>query len=381
MNQRNNEYVVIIGSYTNACSIITGLKEIAYPHEILSIDPTVNKARCLVEIVHPDIPIIKRKVTELDEIVDIINEHIEFGIKKIILMTSEEFINPVQNAILNGRLNNTIAYTGSKMDNELIFDRFRFYRLIEQLGFTNVPKTISSDKNPFATFGNEFIVRVNKSWEGNCKLPRLQIVHSRKEKEEVENKYIKMGLTPNMWSYQEVLSTEDTHNVSVCGWYDEEFHQFVVTRKIMQHPPKTGNGDVVEIYHDAPKSLITQTETILNALQYTGAFEMEYVLDTRNDEYKIIELNPRFWMQHGLIEKVTNNILIKRAIGQSELEDQPMDQIDHYYWVNGTRAVYSLVKCNFVILKYIKKGICVPSINQAIRWGVFYKNYVDESNQ
>lgn len=380
MNKKSDECAIIIGTYTNACSIIQGLKDIHYEHSIIAIDPTVNFAKCLTEVVFPEIKTLKKKVSNLDEIIDLINNETGNNIKKIIFMTSEELIEPIREAIQDGRLQNTIAHTGSAIDNDLIFDRFKFYRFLENLGIFNVPHTIPSNNDPFKVFGDDFIIRVNKSWEGNKKLPRLQIVHSKREKDIVEKKFMEDGLTPDMWSYQELLSTVDTHNVSVCGWYDETFHQYAVTRKILQHPPKTGNGDVVEIYNKAPHVLIEQTDRILNALKYTGAFEMEFVLDANSGEYKLIELNPRFWMQHGLIEKVTDCALIRRAIGQKEICEIPISKLHHLYWINGTQGIYRLLKGQVVILKYLFNGVCVPSILQASRWGLYYRKYVRECN-
>ena len=378
--KKSRECAVVIGSYTNACSIIHGLIDIKYQHEIIVIDPVVNYAKCLTEIVFPHVLTLKKAIRNPDGIVDFINDAVGVQRKKNVFMTSEEFIEPIRLAIKDGRLKNTIAYTGSDIDNELIFDRLKFYQFIQKLGITNVPYTVSSEHDPYKIFGDEFIIRVNKSWDGNRKLPRLKIVHSKEEKEEAEKEFIGLGLTREMWSYQELLSTVDTHNVSVCGWHDREYHQYVVTRKILQHPPKIGNGDVVEVFRKAPKSLVKQTEKILNALRYTGPFEMEFVLDAKNHEYKLIELNPRFWMQHGLIEHITDNALIRRAVGQKKLYEIPVNDIEHAYWVNGTQAIYRLLKGQVEIIRYLKKCICVPSIFQAIRWGLYYRSYMKECN-
>lgn len=372
------EYVVILGTYVNACSIIDGLKKIGYPNGIVAIDPMVEKSRCMAEVLFPEIPVIKKKVKDLGEIVSLINDHIREDSRKIVLMTSEEFIEPIKRAIQDGLLKNTIAHTGSGIDNELIFDRFRFYQFVEGLDIHNIPRTISSEEDPNRLFGNDYIIRVNKSWDGNKKLPRLRIVHSTEEKEQVEKEFINGGLTPDMWSYQELLSTVDTHNISVCGWYDEEYHQYAVTRKVIQHPPKVGNGDVVEIFYDIPALLIEQTEKILKALHYCGAFEMEFVLDEKSGEYKLIELNPRFWMQHGLIEKVTDYALVRRAIGQEDLVEIPAGELKHLYWINGTQAIYRLAKGQFQLLKYFHNKICIPTIIQAVKWSLYYHQYAKE---
>ena len=114
-------------------------------------------------------------------------------------------------------------------------------------------------------------------------------------------------------------------------------------------------------------------------MKYRGAFEMEFVLDEKSEEYKLIELNPRFWMQHGLIEEVTDCALIRRAVGQDPAEI-PEKQLRHLYWINGTQAIYRLMKGQTELLQYLKNGVCVPSVSQAVRWAFFYRKYVKECN-
>ena len=369
------ETIIIIGTYTNACSIVWGLREIGFSGKIVMIDPNVEDAKNMAEVIITGVVCIKKRIEELNSIVDLVNSIETDDGKRLILMTAEEFIEPIRIAIESGKLKNTISYTGSGVDNDIIFDRLKFYRFVEGLHCVDTPKTIDSDSSPEQTFGTEYVIRVKKSWEGNRKLPRLEIVHSTKEAEDVEKRFIKQGLTRDMWCYQELLSTRDTHNISVCGWYDSRYHQFVVTRKVLQHPPKTGNGDVVETFSEAPEQLVRATEMILKELQYNGAFEMEFVFDENTNKYKIIELNPRFWMQHGLVEEVTDYSLLRRAIGLEDIRQIPISQIEHRYWINGLQALYRIAKGQFFIWRYIRQGTCYPSLFLSAIWAMHYRKY------
>ena len=183
------------------------------------------------------------------------------------------------------------------------------------------------------------------------------------------------GITKDMWSYQELLSVSDTDNVSVCGWDDNSFKQFVVTRKVIQHPPKIGNGDVVEVFCEAPSVLVEITETILKELRYVGPFEMEFVYDLNKNEYKIIELNPRFWMQHGLVGKVTENVLLKCALGMRVNREIPYNEVKYGVWINGNRLIYHIIKGNVSVLKYLREGIIFPGILDTVRWLCYYGRY------
>ena len=376
----DQECVIIIGTYINACSICQSLEKMNYRYPVIFIDPAIDdNTKCLAEICTKQ-PVIKKKITDVEEITDTINNSVDPGTKKIILMTAEEFIDPIKNDIANGRLCNAISYTGSDLGNALIFDRYNFYRFIEDIEGVSVPKTIDYSEDPNQVFGNDYIIRVKKSWEQNRKLPRLQIVHSIREKEKTEAEFIREGLEPQMWCYQELLSTLDTNNVSVCGWYDPSYKQYAVTRKLVQHPPKTGNGDVVEIYKEAPDSIVQATDAILEKLQYSGPFEMEFVYDVKSSEYKVIELNPRFWMQHGLVEEVTDQSLIRRAVG-TPVKSMDYKNLEHRYWINGNQMLYRLAKGQIRMLKYIKKGTCYPSLRIAAKWFLYYYAYKHRSGE
>ena len=57
---------------------------------------------------------------------------------------------------------------------------------------------------------------------------------------------------------------------------------------------------------------------------------------------KIIELNPRLWMQHALVGRVTGNALVRRYLG---LEDEP-DAADSScrYWLNSIYTLSRLLR-------------------------------------
>lgn len=376
-----DECIVIIGSYINACSIVWALHKINYTNEIYIIEPHEAKTLCMAEVLLHNVHVIKTEVSDDSQIIEIINNNIPAEKWKRIFFTSEEFIEPIRLAIQSNALIHATACTGSGIDNDLIFDRFKFYKFIEGLGHNCTPKTICSDEDPNSVLGESYIVRVNKTWDGIAKLPRLQIVNSIAEKEAFENQLLSQGLTRDMWSYQELLSVSDEHNVSVCGWFDNEFQQFVVTRKVMQHPPKTGNGDVVEVFLKAPRYIVEVTEDILQALKYSGPFEMEFVYDNNSQQYKVIELNPRFWMQHGLVDEVTDGAMIKRAVGYDNIIPIGYNDVKYGVWVNGNRVVYHLLKGNIKILKYICIGSLYPSFMGTLKWMFYYSKYKKALNR
>ncbi len=68
--------------------------------------------------------------------------------------------------------------------------------------------------------------------------------------------------------------------------------------KLREHPIKFGTATYCE-------SIICQkcseySEELLKALNYTGVCEVEYLLDPRDNKYKLIEINARTWLWVGL---------------------------------------------------------------------------------
>ena len=68
--------------------------------------------------------------------------------------------------------------------------------------------------------------------------------------------------------------------------------------KLREHPIQFGTATFCEsIYQE---ECIEQSKTLLKVLNYTGVCEVEYLFDPRDNQYKLIEINPRTWLWVGL---------------------------------------------------------------------------------
>lgn len=371
-------HIYIIGSYINACSIYRSIKAIGCTHPVTMLDTTISDGKCLADIVCADACIIKRKLSDKEDLFALIEDSSDETVEKYVLFTDETYMDAIRDAISAGTLKSTIAYTGSSTGNEKIFDRFLFYQFIDQLDTleTKTPRTMDGSVDPFAQFGSTFVVRLRRSWHSGVVLPSITIVNEEQQFAETLARFRNAGLTEDDWCFQELLSISDQHNISVCGWHDDKAYRYLVTRKVLQHPPKTGNGDVVETIADFPQGLIETTRIILTAMRYQGPFEMEFVFDKHTNCYKIIELNPRFWMQHGLFEELTNHYLIRRAL-REKTDDRAISakSAPHHYWINANRFWYRLCKGQFSVLRYLNQGSCYPGLTDSLRWMPYYREY------
>jgi hypothetical protein len=129
---------------------------------------------------------------------------------------------------------------------------------------------------------------------------------------------------------------------------------------VLQHPPAKGDGDVVGL-KEPPDGLLETTSNILSALDYSGPFELEFVFDARNKQYKVIELNPRFWLQHGLVESVSGCAPVARYIGCEPLEvaqgKYPFD-----YWIHTPYGLLRLARGDLRALTYLANRRCLRPV-------------------
>ncbi len=73
----------------------------------------------------------------------------------------------------------------------------------------------------------------------------------------------------------------------------------VVARRLRQHPMDFGHATTYAETVDIPE-LVEITERILGAMNYYGLSEVEFMRDSRDGKYKLIEINPRQWGWHTL---------------------------------------------------------------------------------
>src|SRR5207245_10693964 len=73
----------------------------------------------------------------------------------------------------------------------------------------------------------------------------------------------------------------------------------MVVRRRRQHSPEFGRASTFVETIELP--LLEQlSERFLRAIDYYGLVELEYKLDPRNGEYKLLDVNARTWGYHTL---------------------------------------------------------------------------------
>ncbi len=362
---------IVCGNGINAHTLVRSLERLGWAGRIVLLwHETEGRgfAGCLNRHVEHWAVAIRR----LDELPGLIEERYGREGRAFVFFTDERY-HPAFAEWLARHPDSAIrCHLGSARHVFAMLDRYEFCRFIDTRRLASVPRTIPGEEDPFAAFGEAFIVRPRLSWFGVAQRERVKLVAGRDQCAAALADYAARGLTPADLSFQERLSIRNQDNVSICGWYGPAVRHLYCSRKVLQYPPKTGGGDVVELL-PPPPGVREQAQAILAALEYDGPFELEFVFDERAGEFKVTELNPRFWLQHGLIEAVSGCALVGTGLGRAPL---PVGAHERRlrYWVNPMYTAFRLLKLDPRSLRYYAspKSWKPFSAAQALRYAADY---------
>lgn len=366
---------LIFGTHLNAHTIIQRLSEIGILSQDICIVKPKGYPSFAAEIFNRSIQVWEIEIDTADELPEKIRERFGVTRTKILFFTDESNLSAFNAALINGAIPDMRLFVGSSKHLDTILDRLLFYKFVQERGLAHVPRTISGREDPFAKFGGQVVVRPRVSWSSPRNRQRVSIVSSPEALAKVLSVYRTAGLTPDDWCYQEVLSMDAVHNVSVCGWFDARHQHLFCTRKILQHPEPCGNGDVIEFLAEPPPYIIEQSNALLEALEYEGPFELEWVYDNSHRTYKIIELNPRFWMQHGLVDVISGGTVVRRYLGMDGVLTAEFPQLRSVrYWVNPLYGLLRMLQGDFRGMRFYfsRSSISPISLVQALVYAPFH---------
>lgn len=105
---------------------------------------------------------------------------------------------------------------------------------------------------------------------------------------------------PDEVMIQERIPGDGRQQFSYCAFYKngQAIGSMVVQRR-RQHPPEFGRASTFVQTVDVPL-LETLSARFLQAINYYGLIELEYKLDPRDGQYKLLDVNARTWGYHTL---------------------------------------------------------------------------------
>jgi D-aspartate ligase len=99
---------------------------------------------------------------------------------------------------------------------------------------------------------------------------------------------------------QELIPGGGSQQFSYCAFFrDKKAVGKMVARRSRQHPLVFGKASTYVETVDIPL-LEELSERFLRAIDYYGLVEVEYKLDPRNSQYKLLDVNARTWGYHSL---------------------------------------------------------------------------------
>ena len=184
----------------------------------------------------------------------------------------------------------------------LAWDKREAYRLADKLGIP-IPRTWYADHleqleavegdGPFvikpASKGDFLRVTKAKAWRADG---RAELVQRFKEGSRL--------VPPGQLMVQELIPGDGRQQFAYCAFFKNgDAVGNMTVRRRRQHPPDFGRASTFVETIDLPV-LATLSERFLREIDYYGLIELEYKLDCRDGQYKLLDVNPRTWGYHSL---------------------------------------------------------------------------------
>jgi predicted ATP-grasp superfamily ATP-dependent carboligase len=187
------------------------------------------------------------------------------------------------------------------------------------------------------------------------------LVHNVVELRDQLSAILAQGVQPIV---QEVIPGANHNHFKVCTYYagNGELKCVFSTHKARQYPVDFGIGTYMK--SSLNRELIDLSIGFLEKIGYRGVGSIEYKLDDRDNQYKYIELNPRFWQQNiqstyaginfalanyndcigeavDMQDKFSNDVIWIDGIGdfRSFLKSHRMGQISTREWLKSLRHI------------------------------------------
>jgi predicted ATP-grasp superfamily ATP-dependent carboligase len=138
-------------------------------------------------------------------------------------------------------------------------------------------------------------------------------------------------------------SSEQMYMINVLYSKDNELLAYFMAKKVREYPP--GGGITccgVSIYEPA---LLEFAKKMFHELNWYGVAEIEFKLDTRDKQFKLIEINPRFWqyLKLPIYCGVDFPYLLYRTANGYEVEEVAEYKKDVHY-INVVKDIPSISK-------------------------------------
>jgi predicted ATP-grasp superfamily ATP-dependent carboligase len=215
----------------------------------------------------------------------------------------------------------------------LASDKRLTYALAETLGVP-YPKTFQVDSlDAVAAIETPFPVVIKSSFESGTNV--VKYAHNKKELiEKFEAMVKKHGFKPPDFPIIQQYITGEGYGF--FSYYENGVCKaFFMHHRLREYPPSGGVSVCAESFFD--NTLMQQGKKLLDALAWDGVAMVEFKKHS-DGEYKLMEINPKFWgsLELALCAGVNfPEMLLKRAARQPVNQDLPYRQVTFQWLING----------------------------------------------
>lgn len=221
--------------------------------------------------------------------------------KKIIVIgCGDNYVKRIAANKYDVRENVVIPYMDEEVLSSLM-DKEQFYRLCDKYSMP-YPKTMECGADNYKDikpeFGPPFILKPGNGvmyfanpFEGQKK---VFILESEKELSETLEKVYKSGYTDNM-IIQDYVPGDDTYMRVLTGFSDKngKVKMMCLGHVLLEEHTPYGIGNHAVIITEQEKRITDRFKEFLENIEYKGFFNFDIKYDSRNDEYKVFEINVR----------------------------------------------------------------------------------------
>jgi len=249
-------------------------------------------------------------------------------------------------------------FTSAKLDivNRIV-NKKNFYKLLEEKDLPH-PKTYFSEDIKEIPKKINFPCIIKPVYSSYFVSDFNTKLFTAKSKNELKYFYEKAKSKDHEVVIQEIIPKKINDQYGLNAYYNHKHESMGVFmyRRIREWPHSFGNGCFIEnIWIKELKELISP---LIQSMKYFGVIDAEFVKDPRDNLFKIIEINPRIWMQNSLPSRCGINIpyiAYLDAIGKEiEKKQQTKKVIKWLYFPDDFKSsIKSIRKANLTFNKWI----------------------------
>jgi predicted ATP-grasp superfamily ATP-dependent carboligase len=289
---------VVIGGDHPGLAIARSLGRRGFPVVVIDDQYSVSSfSRYVTRVVH--VPDLKHEQASVDSVLSVGHR---LDLKDWILFPTRDE-NVAAFSIHRDRLAEFFRVTTPSWETiRWAWDKSNTYHLAEKLGIP-APRTWnpqSADKLPGlyahlplavkpAVKENFFYATGAKAWRAETPQQLLELYQ--RAARDIPHKEILI---------QEIIPGDGQRQISYCAFFrDGHAHSVLIARRLRQHPREFGRAATYVETVDLPE-IEESSERFLREINFYGIVEVEFKQDSRDNQYKLLDVNARAWGFHGL---------------------------------------------------------------------------------